>query len=137
MTRLTFACAATLALAAGLGGHFAGAQSVPAGDNAIQWNLVAIDGAPFDATATIDLATPGRITGQGPCNRFSASYDGALPDMRPGPVVATRMACADLAAESTMFGALSQMVRAEVTGPDTLLLTGAKGGSMEFQRAQP
>ena len=134
MTRLTFAFAAVLALAAGLGAHFAGAQDVPSDYLAIEWKLVSIDGAPFMATGKIDLSAPGQITGQGPCNRFSASYDGALPDFRPGPVVATRMACPDLDAESAMFAALAQMTRAEVTGPVTLLLTGPKGGSMEFLR---
>lgn len=134
MKRVTLAFAATLAIVAGLGAHFAGAQDVPSEYLAIEWKLMSIDGAPFAATGKIDLATPGQIAGQGPCNRFSASYDGRLPDFRPGPVVATRMACPDLDAEAAMFAALAQMTRAEVTGPVTLLLTGPKGGSMEFLR---
>ncbi|WP_157791910.1 META domain-containing protein [Pseudorhodobacter sp. MZDSW-24AT] len=130
-TASVFACAFALTLAASLP---APAQPVPADYTAIEWKLVAIDGQPFLAEARIDLATPGEVTGQGPCNRFSGRYDGTLPDFRPGALVSTRMACADLAAESAMFAALEGMTRAEVTGPTTLLLTGPKGGSMEFVR---
>ena len=129
--RLGLFFASIVALAAGLS---AGADPVPVDYLAIEWKLVAIDGKPFAAVGTIDLSEPGRITGQGPCNRFFGSYDGTLPDFRPGPIGATRMACPDLGAESAMFAALSVMTRAEVTGPVTLVLTGAKGGAMEFVR---
>lgn len=131
MSRITLAFAAALGLAACLP---AGAQDVPADYRAIEWKLVAIDGQPFLAEGKIDLNTPGQLAGQGPCNRFSTSYEGALPDFRPGAIVSTRMACPDLPAESAMFAALASMTRAEVTGPVTLLLTGPKGGSMEFAR---
>ncbi|NEX45792.1 META domain-containing protein [Pseudotabrizicola algicola] len=110
------------------------AQDVPGAYRAIEWKLVAINGQPFTASATIDLNTAGQISGQGPCNRFSGSYEGPLPQFRAGPLRATRMACPDLAAESALFAALAEMTRAEVTGPTTLLLTGEKGGSMEFVR---
>ncbi|MFN4153093.1 MAG: META domain-containing protein [Paracoccaceae bacterium] len=131
MSRLVFALTAALGLAACLP---AGAQDVPSQYRAIEWKLLSIDGQPFPADAKIDLNTPGQISGQGPCNRFSGSYDGILPEFRPGAIAATKMACADLAAESAMFAALEAMTRAEVTGPVTLLLTGPKGGSMEFVR---
>lgn len=131
MTRFSLALAAALGLAACLP---AGAQDLPSQYRAIEWKLLSIDGQPFPADAKIDLNTPGQISGQGPCNRFSGSYDGILPEFRPGAIAATKMACADLAAESAMFAALEAMTRAEVTGPVTLLLTGPKGGSMEFVR---
>ena len=110
------------------------AEQVPADYLAIEWKLIAIDGQPFDAEGRIDFSEPGKFTGQGPCNRFFGSYDGTLPDFRPGPIGATRMACEQLDAEAAMFAALESMTRAEVTGPVTLLLTGEKGGSMEFVR---
>ena len=133
MTR--FPAALTLAASLGLAACLpAGADAVPSEYLAIEWKLVSIDGQPFGATGKIDLSTPGRIAGQGPCNRFSGNYDGTLPEFRPGAIAATRMACPDLAAESAMLSALGQMTRAEVTGPVTLLLTGPKGGSMEFVR---
>lgn len=117
-----------------LGSGAALAQSVSSDYQAIEWKLVAIDGVPFTAEAKIDLNTPGKITGQAPCNRFFGDYAGTLPDFRPGPLGATRMACDDLNAETAFLAALATMTRAEVVGPVTLLLTGPKGGSMEFVR---
>lgn len=133
MTRFTLASALVASL--GLAGcQPAGADAVPSEYLAIEWKLISISGQPFTATGKIDLSTPGRVSGQAPCNRFSGSYDGTLPDFRPGAIAATRMACPDLAAESVMLATLAEMTRAEVTGPVTLLLTGPKGGSMEFVR---
>jgi heat shock protein HslJ len=131
MTRFCFALTAALGLVACLP---AGADGVPSDYLAIEWKLVAINGQPFPAHATLDLATAGKIAGQGPCNRFFAAYDGTLPEFRPGAIAATRMGCPDLAAEVAMFAALDQMTRADVVAPVTLLLTGPDGASMEFVR---
>lgn len=129
MTRLTFACLIAL-LASPVA-----AQDVPSNYLAIEWRLITIDGQPFDAEARIDLSVPGQISGQGPCNRFFSSYDGTLPDFRPGAIGSTRLACQDLPAEAAFLSALSQMNRAEVVaGSDILMLTGPKGGSLEFIR---
>lgn len=108
--------------------------TVPPEYLAPQWMLTAVDGAPFPARATIDLSEPGKITGQGPCNRFFGGYEGSLPDFRPGALASTKMACPDMAAEAALFAALAAMTRAEVTGPVTLTLTGPEGRSMEFTR---
>lgn len=129
MTRLSLAL--VLGLAAALP---AGAETVPADYLAIEWKLTAIDGAPFAADASITLAEPGKIAGQGPCNRFFGSYSGTLPEFRPEGIASTKMACPDMAAEAALFSALSGMTRAEVTGPATLMLTGPEGKSMEFTR---
>jgi heat shock protein HslJ len=126
--------AATFALTLSACTTVAANGTVPAEYLAIEWRLTSLDGQPFPAGATIDLSEPGRISGQGPCNRFFASYDGPLPDFRPGAIGATRMACPDLGAEAALFAALSAMTRAEVTGPVTLTLTGPEGRRMEFTR---
>lgn len=112
----------------------ASATEVPSDYLAIEWLLVAVDGQPAPARATIDFATPGRISGQAPCNRYFATQSGALPDLRLSDIAATRMACPDLAAEADFLAQLAEMTRAEVTGPTSLLLTGGKGRSMEFVR---
>lgn len=133
MTRMN----ASLVLTAVLGlcaGVPAGADAVPSEYRAIEWKLVAIDGKPFEADGKIDLNEPGKISGQGPCNRFFGDYSGVLPQFRPGNLASTRMACPDLAAESAMLSALGAMTRAEVTGPVSLRLTGSDGRSMEFVR---
>ena len=131
MTRLTLAITAAIGLAACLPAE---ADGVPSAYLAPEWKLVLVDGQPFAATGKIDLSVEGKFTGQGPCNRFFGSYDGALPDFRPNAIGATKMACPDLAAESLMLATLGQMTRAEVSGPVTLVLTGPKGSSMEFVR---
>lgn len=99
-----------------------------------QWMLVALDGEPFPARATIDFSEAGRVTGEAPCNRWFGGQEGRLPELKITAIGATRMACPDLAAEQAFFDVLQQMNRAEVTGPVTLLLTGEKGRSMEFVR---
>jgi len=98
------------------------------------WQLRAIDGQAFAARASLDLSTQGRVTGQAPCNRFSAVLTGDLPAFRPGPIVATRMACADLAAEAAFLAALAAMTGAEVDEAGALVLSGPDGRRMVFTR---
>jgi len=126
--------AAALAALLPMGCMQAAATEVPSEYLAIEWLLVAVDGQPAPARATIDFATPGRISGQAPCNRYFATQSGDLPEVRLSDIGATRMACPDLAAEADFLAQLAEMTRAEVTGPTSLLLTGGKGRSMEFVR---
>lgn len=133
VTRRTFALTAAFGLAACLP---AGAQSVSPDYLAIEWKVVSIDGLPFAPHATLDLATAGKIAGRGPCNRFFGSYEGTLPEFRPGAIASTKMACPDMAAEAALFAALSAMTRAEVTGPVSLSLSGAGGRRIELVRPQ-
>lgn len=131
----TLALAALLALMPATGPALAnGDAPVPPEYIAPQWMLVAIDGKPAAARATIEVIEPGRIAGQGPCNRWFAGQTGALPDFRAEAIGATKMACPDMAAEAAFFEALQAMTRAEITGPVTLMLTGPEGRSMEFVR---
>lgn len=99
-----------------------------------EWVLVAIGNQPFAARATLDFSEPGRVSGQGPCNRWFAPLESPLPEFRPGPIGATRMACPDLGLEADLFDTLASMTRADVTGGTSLILTGDKGMSMEFTR---
>lgn len=131
----TLSLTALLALMLGVAPVLAnGDAPVPPEYIAPQWMLVAIDGQPAPARATIELIEPGRIAGQGPCNRWFAGQSGALPEFRAEAIGATKMACPDMAAEAAFFDALQAMTRAEVTGPVTLTLTGPEGRSMEFTR---
>ncbi len=100
----------------------------PAGEFALE----TLGGAPFAARATLVFG-PGRaLSGQGPCNRWSARLAGPLPAFRAGPVIATEMACADLAAEAAFFAALAAATRADLTG-DRLVLSGAEGAELVFR----
>lgn len=96
------------------------------------FNLVAIDGAAFAASATIDLSQAGRIQGTAPCNQYFAGQTAPYPWFEAGPIGATRMACPDLAAETAFFEALGTMTFAEVLD-DTLLLSNSDGREMLFQ----
>lgn len=88
------------------------------------WRLIAVDGAEIGYSATIDLSQDGRISGQGPCNQYFAELTAELPEFRPGPIGATKMACPDLAAEGEFLALLAQMELAEVLDTE-LVLSGA------------
>ena len=122
-----------LAACGGAGGNPAApawqaAAPVPAGKFALE----TLGGAPFAARATLVFG-PGRaLSGQGPCNRWSAQLVVPLPAFRAGPVIATEMACTDLAAEAAFFAALAAATRADLTG-DILVLSGPEGAEMDFR----
>ena len=132
---------AAIALAAGVSGAgVSGASADQAGVApeylAQQWRLALLGDAAFPAEATLDLAESGRISGQGPCNHYFADQPATLPDFAPGPIGATKMACADLAAEVDFFTALAAMTRAEVNDDGVLVLRAPAGRRMAFTRRQ-
>ncbi len=96
------------------------------------WTLIERDGTPFMARATLTIGQDGRISGQAPCNRFSTTNLASYPRFAPGPILATRMACPDLQAESAFFKTLSAMTHAEIL-QDTLTLRNERGAEMVFK----
>lgn len=104
-------------------------------DLAAVWRLTLIDGAGVTAEVTLDLTEEGRIAGQGPCNRYSGPNQSALPDLRIGPMISTRMACPDMTLEAAYFSALSAVTGAVLGKDDLLLLTADDGRSLIFRRA--
>lgn len=100
--------------------------------NVTAFTLQSIDGVTFAARATIDVSEAGKITGHGPCNRYSANQTAPYPWFSTGPIGSTRMTCPDLAAEAQFFDALSTMTLVEVLG-GTLILTDDNGREMLFQ----
>ena len=97
--------------------------------------LETIDGAPFPARATIALPEEGRAEGEAPCNRWSAGQSAPYPWFALGPIVTTRRACPDLAAEQAFLAALAAMTLAEVQGP-VLILSDEAGREMLFRAVQ-
>ncbi len=85
------------------------------------WHLLEIDGAPFNARATVTFPEPGKIAGQAPCNTYSGAMTAPYPWFETGPLAATRMACDDLAAENRFFEALGEMTQSEVSGGAMIL----------------
>jgi heat shock protein HslJ len=103
-------------------------------DPSVVYVLQELDGAAFPARATISFPEPGRVAGEGPCNRYTARQAVPYPWIQIGEIAATRRACPDLAAEAAYLAALRSVTLAEAAG-DVLILSGDAGPEMVF-RAQ-
>lgn len=110
-----------------------GSAPVPLTAEAIakDWAMTGFNGGPALPRTTLDLTEAGRAAGQAPCNRWFASVEGTLPELRFGGAGATRMACPDLEAESKFFEALGKITTASLEG-ETLILSGSDGVRLEF-----
>jgi heat shock protein HslJ len=96
------------------------------------WQLVEIDGLPFAARATLSFADEGRLAGQAPCNKYFGEQSAPYPWFTAENIVATRMACSDLTAETAYFAALEEMTLSEVSG-EALILSNDAGREMVFE----
>ncbi len=103
-------------------------------DAGASWALVELDGKPFAARATITFPSKGKVTGQAPCNTYASTQTAPLPWFELGPIISTKMACDDLAAEQQFFDALATMTLAE-TLANTMILTSDGGREMVFTTA--
>ena len=91
---------------------------------------------PFAARATLAI-DDGRAFGQGPCNTWSGQVETTpFPEWRIRNVVATEIACADLAAEAQFFAAMADMTHSAV-GIGYLDLVDQNGRAMKFVPAAP
>ena len=104
-------------------------SEVPAG---VEWQLLAIDGAVTDTSATLRIEEDGTLAGAAPCNRWSSVNGAELPALELRGIRATRMACDKLDEEQAFFNALSLMTTLAPDGERNLVLTGPDGRSMEF-----
>ncbi len=100
------------------------------------YQLVEMDGAVFNARASISFPEQGSVTGKGPCNSYGANQSAPYPWIEIGPIRATRAACSDLALESQFFAALTGMSQIEAFG-DTVILRDDEGREMIFRITQP
>lgn len=103
---------------------------VATAENGRDWVLDTVDGQPPGWRATLSLAEPGRIAGQAPCNRYSGPLERSETQFKVGALVATRMACPDLAGETAFLEMLSR-IETVVETKDLLILSGA-GHDMRF-----
>lgn len=103
-------------------------------DKGAVWTLAELHSKPFTATATLGFAQKGRITGQAPCNRYSAEMKTPYPWFKVGPILSTRMLCPDLAAETAFFNALGDVTLSE-TSDTVLILSNPEGLQMVFKPA--
>lgn len=101
----------------------------------VTWTLTELNGAPFDARATVEFEPGGPVSGQAPCNRFTATNSVPYPWFEVGPIAATRMACPDLEAETAFFDAFGAMTQSEVR-QGTLFLRNDAGEEMVFTASE-
>ena len=100
------------------------------------WKLISIAGENFNANGTISFPEKGRVIGRAPCNQFQAEQSAPYPWFELGPIMSTKRACPDLAAENLMLQSLAKMTISEVSG-DALILSNDAGLEMLFQRTRP
>jgi len=93
--------------------------------------LKEINGATFNAQATISFPASGEIAGQAPCNTWFADQPAPYPWFEIGPIGSTRMACPEMAQELVFFEALTTMSLIEFSGP-MLILSNDVGHEMVF-----
>lgn len=103
-------------------------------DTSTTWVLESQDGTVVDFDVTLRFENAERITGQAPCNTYSASFDGSMEQFTIGPILATRRACPALTQETAYFEALSGMTSAALTD-STLELTGPSATALLFTPA--
>jgi len=96
------------------------------------WRLLAIDGTLVAARSTLRIDVDNVLAGGAPCNRWQAMNRQDLPALDLGAIRSTRMTCDQMAAETTFFDALALMTMVEPLDPETLILTGPDGKTMEF-----
>lgn len=110
-------------------------QTQPPG-RAYVWKLVAIDGQPFPARATL-VIDDDRAFGDAPCNTWSGHIEKEpFPEWRIRDVTATEMACDDLGLEATFFAAMAAMTHSSV-GLGHLELVDQTGRNMQFVPLNP
>ena len=95
------------------------------------WTLQSLNGNPFAATATLEFESGGPVSGQAPCNRFSATNTVPYPWFQLTPIIATRAACPGLDAETAYLAALGRMTQSEVR-QGTLFLRNDEGEELVF-----
>ena len=95
----------------------------------VRWTLREIAGQPAPATEQTPYLVlregRARVEGRAGCNKFSGPYAATAPGgLRLGPLVTTRSACPDLAAEGAFLQALNQAQHYRISG-NTLSLYAA------------
>lgn len=96
------------------------------------WTLVALDGTPFPAKATLTFPTSGQLAGRAPCNAYRAEQTASYPAFAAGPILSTKAACPDLRHEQRYLKALGEMTHADIT-KTTLVLTSTNGRTLQFK----
>lgn len=92
-----------------------------------RWVAAEVGGTPAvsGTSSTLEFTKDGKASGQGGCNRYSGEAKFDHTSLQFGPLAATRMACADPAAngqESRLFAAFAATHSYRQEGPELVLL---------------
>lgn len=107
-------------------------ETVSAFGSGDDYVLTEMNGTEIDVPVTLNISDTGQISGQGPCNTYSADQTAPYPWFALGPIISTRRACPALALEAAYFEALASMTIAEVAGT-VLILTNEADEILTFQ----
>ncbi|GLR46441.1 META domain-containing protein [Sphingomonas astaxanthinifaciens] len=108
----------------GCGGPVETAQS---GTVEGDWNVLAVGRQLVSGDSYKLSLAGGRLSGQFGCNRMSGPYRIERQTLVAGPVVATRMACPDMRAETAASQILAQPMQIAWTTSGNLILSNAAG----------
>ena len=98
-----------------------------------RWKIGAIDGRAVSGDSYFLEFDDNRLSGQAGCNHFSGPYSEMRPNLRPGAIVSTRMACPGpgMENERRALRILSGPLSMAFPSGDVLLLAG-RGGTMRL-----
>ncbi len=102
-------------------------------ENGTVWRLAEMDGAPVDPDVTVEFARGGGVSGNAPCNAFSATQTAPYPWFELSQILSTRRACPDLKIEARFFEQLGAMSLSELSG-SVLLLSNDAGDVLVFEQ---
>jgi len=107
-------------------------ETVSGFGSAEDYTLTGMNGETVKTQITLNISDTGRISGQGPCNNYSADQTAPYPWFAVGPILSTRRACPELAIEQAYFQALASMTISEVAG-NILILSNDVKDTLTFQ----
>ncbi|MGY3438241.1 MULTISPECIES: META domain-containing protein [unclassified Marinovum] len=117
--------AATSAFAS-LSATLSGAQ-----DTDTIWKLQTLDGAAYEARATLTFPSPAQIAGTTPCNSFFGVQSRPMPEFAAKRLGLTQRMCLHFQAEAAFITALRDMTLSEFDG-NRLVLRNEDGREMVF-----
>lgn len=97
------------------------------------WKVDTLNGAPFDAKATLTFDANGVVRGFAPCNTFSTTQTVPYPWIAFGPIIATRRACPALDQETALFRVLEK-VTIGIIRDDVLTLSNDDGDAVTLSK---
>jgi heat shock protein HslJ len=117
-----------------------GEQAVPGAQylSGTEWELSDLGGTPVleDRKPTMAFVEPGRISGNGSCNRYSGSVDIGDGTLKVGPLASTRMACSPEidVQERAFLAALQNVRRMELVGSELVVHSESLEQPLRFRR---